>query len=145
MSQLSSPGRAEFHCGCKEHLYWMANSRLSDDVEGLMSNKLFNPAVFKSAVIQVVLAISLAVTAALPYWGTALATYPPAGVDEFDSAATVTIDLTVSIGQVLKVSGAGPTRVERGAPYNPGDSRLAIDTEIVALELHGLSALGPVT
>ena len=73
-------------------------------------------------------------------WG-----YPSAGADEFDSAATVTIDLAVSGGPVLKVTVAGPTRIQRGDPVNPGDGRLEIDTEIVSLELHGISPIGPVT
>ncbi|HLE52274.1 MAG TPA: hypothetical protein VI755_09435, partial [Anaerolineales bacterium] len=85
-----------------------------------------------------------AITIALLTWKTAWA-YPSAGVDEFDSSATVTIDLAVSGGPVLKVTVAGPTRIQRGDPVDPGDGRLEIDTEIVSLELHGISPIGPVT
>jgi len=82
--------------------------------------------------------------ATMLFWQPAAA-YPSAGSDEFDSSATITIDLTMSGGPVLEATVIGPTTVRRDAPYDPGDGHVTIDTEIVALELHGITPLGPIT
>jgi hypothetical protein len=73
------------------------------------------------------------------------AAYPPAGTDEFDSAATITIDFSFSGGPVMTETVTGPTRIERGTPFNPGDGRWRIETEIVSMELRGTTAFGPIT
>ncbi len=82
--------------------------------------------------------------AAMLFWQP-VAAYPSAGSDEFDSSATITIDLTMSGGPVLQATVVGPTTVRRDAPHDPGDGHMTIDTEIVALELHGVTPLGPIT
>ena len=80
---------------------------------------------------------------------TAIMSSPPAtaylgaGEDAFDSAVIVEIDLRFSGGPKMTVTGVGPTRIERGAPRDPGDGRDVIDTEIVAMELRGVTPLGP--
>ena len=71
--------------------------------------------------------------------------FPPAGIDEFDSSAIITIDLTSSGGPETTVTIVGPTRIDRSDPFNPGDGRNIIETEILSLELRGNSALGPIT
>ncbi len=71
--------------------------------------------------------------------------YPGSGIDAFESAASVTIDLSLSGGPVMKVDLAGPTMIQRGDPFDPGDGRMTIDTEIVSLALSGVSPIGPIT
>lgn len=80
---------------------------------------------------------------AMSLWQPAAA-YPSAGTDAFDSSALITLDLSLIGGPTLTVTVAGPTIVERSKPYNPGDGRMTIDTEIVSLHLTGMTALGPV-
>jgi hypothetical protein len=71
------------------------------------------------------------------------AAYPPAGTDEFDSAATITIDF--GGGLVMTETVTGPTRIERGDPFDPDGGHIRIDTEIVSMELRGQTAFGPIT
>jgi hypothetical protein len=71
------------------------------------------------------------------------AAYPPAGTDEFDSAATITIDF--GGGLVMTETVTGPTTIERGEPFDPGDHRIRIETEIVSMDLRGHTAFGPIT
>lgn len=61
--------------------------------------------------------------------------YPPAGVDVFDSGAQVEVDL--GIMGIDRVLVNGPTTVQRGTPYDPGDGRMTIDTEILSMDLTG--------
>jgi len=72
------------------------------------------------------------------------AQFPPAGIDAFDSAAQVTIELD-SPRVVIEATLVGPTRIRRGSPFDPGDGLFEIDTEIVALELRVATEVGPVT
>ena len=83
--------------------------------------------------------------AALLAAGVVFAQFPPAGVDEFDSSAIITIDLTSSGGPETTVTIVGPARINRSDPFDPGDGREIIETEILSLELRGNSALGPIT
>ena len=73
------------------------------------------------------------------------AEFPPAGIDEFDSSAIITIDLTSSGGPETTVTLVGPTRIDRSDAFDPGDGRRIIETDIPSMELRGNSALGPVT
>jgi len=73
------------------------------------------------------------------------AAYQPAGMDEFDSSARVTIDLRASGGPELSVTADGRTRIERGDPQDdPGDGRAVIDTEIVSMALRSVTPLGEI-
>jgi hypothetical protein len=69
--------------------------------------------------------------------------YPPAGPDTFDSGATVVIDLPALGINDMNVVVTGPTTIMRGDPILGGDNRYRIDTEMVALELQGISCIGP--
>lgn len=76
--------------------------------------------------------------------------YPDEGCDVFSSGAAVKLDLS-PIGQgVQRATLNGPTQVARYQnPLDPydgdSDGRRDFDTEIVHLNLSGLSALGPIT
>ncbi len=67
--------------------------------------------------------------------------FPPAGIDEFDSSAIIALDLTSSGGPETTVTIVGPTRIDRSDPFDSGDGRDVIETEILSLELRGESAL----
>lgn len=69
--------------------------------------------------------------------------YPPAGPDTFDSWATVIIDLPALGITGMNVMVMGPTTINRGDPILLGDGRYRIETEMVQLDLHGISCLGP--
>ena len=71
--------------------------------------------------------------------------FPPAGIDEFDSSAIITIDLTSSGGPEITLTLVGPARIDRSDPFDPGDGRDVIETEILSMDLRGTSALGPIT
>ena len=79
---------------------------------------------------------------ALIAFGPALAQFPPAGIDEFESSAIITVDLTSSGGPEMTLTVIGPTRIDRSDPVDAGDGRNVIETEILSLELRGESALG---
>jgi hypothetical protein len=69
--------------------------------------------------------------------------YPPAGLDAFDSWADVVLDIPdLGLNQTIRVSG--PTTVRRGVPHTVG-GLVEIETEIISLDLVGVSGLGPVT
>ncbi|MCP4656115.1 MAG: hypothetical protein GY856_11935 [bacterium] len=75
-----------------------------------------------------------------------VAAYPSAGFDRFDSSATVTIDLTLSGGPIMaNIEVAGRVEIQRSDPYDPGDGRITIDTEITKFQLRGMTDLGPIT
>jgi hypothetical protein len=71
--------------------------------------------------------------------------YPPAGSDYMPST-TATIELEI-IGMFTEtVTVNGPTSVGRSSPYDPGDGRIKIDTEIAPMSLTGTSShIGPIT
>ena len=75
----------------------------------------------------------------------AAATYPPAGLDEFPSAAGLEADLSVIGGPVVSATVKGPTRIRRGDPMQQSDGRNVIDTEIVSLDLTGGTTSFPIT
>jgi len=70
--------------------------------------------------------------------------YPPAGFDYLDPT-TATIGLEI-IGMFNEtITAVGPTNVSRSNPYDPGDGRIKIDTEIVSMNLAGTSVnIGPI-
>ena len=71
---------------------------------------------------------------------------PDEGEDEFPvSAAQLGIDLTLDGIPDTEIAAEGPFLVHRSAPQPGSDGRRVIQTEIVAMELTGSSALGPVT
>ena len=70
------------------------------------------------------------------------AEYPGAGRDEFKSAAAVEFQLTA--GPTFSLTVVGPTRIERSDPFDPGDGRLMVITEMVAMDLRGSSPLGAI-
>ncbi len=67
--------------------------------------------------------------------------YPAAGSDEFQTGATVGISAQPNCASPTSVIAIGPTKVKRGDPYNPGDGKITIDTEIVSLQLTGTSGI----
>jgi hypothetical protein len=74
----------------------------------------------------------------------ALCVYPPAGTDTMNSTATIELEITGMFTETI--TAKGPTTVARGTPYDPGDGRMKIDTEIISMNLVGTSAyIGPVT
>ena len=88
--------------------------------------------------------VLMVILAGLQFWQPVMA-YLPAGYDEFDSSATIRIDLSMSGGPVVPATVVGTTMVKRSTPYDPGDGHMTIDTEILSFSLDGLSALGPIT
>lgn len=69
--------------------------------------------------------------------------YPPAGDDTFPSGAGLLVQIAGQAPTLLTVNG--PTVVRRGEPYdNDGDGLQTIDTEILAMNLTGMTSLGPV-
>jgi hypothetical protein len=93
------------------------------------------------------LATLVSIAAAIALWPRCgQAQYPHVGFDEFDSAATIRIELDPMYGGYdFEVTAAGPTRVQRSDPYDPGDGRVMIETEIIQMELTGPSPIGPVS
>ena len=85
----------------------------------------------------------LAMTTALS--PSALANFPPAGVDEFKSAAVLEVDLTTIGGPILSITVVGPTRITRSDPFDPGDGKQMIATEIVSMVLNGGAPDFPIT
>jgi hypothetical protein len=71
--------------------------------------------------------------------------YPPAGSDYMEHT-TATIELEI-IGMFIEpITAKGPTTVSRSNPYDPGDGRIKIDTEIISMNLVGTSNyIGPIT
>jgi hypothetical protein len=64
--------------------------------------------------------------------------YPPAGSDYLSSTtATIEVEITGMFNETI--TAKGPTNVTRGTPYNPGNGRMKIDTEIVSMRLTGYS------
>jgi len=71
--------------------------------------------------------------------------YPPAGSDTMPST-TATIELEITGMFTENITAKGPTTVSRSNPYDPGDGRIKIDTEIVSMNLVGSSYyIGPIT
>ncbi len=68
--------------------------------------------------------------------------YPPGGVDEFPSGALLTLDVPGS--GPAHVTLNGPSRVQRSDPQDTdGDGRMEIETELLSMNLSGMSPLGP--
>jgi hypothetical protein len=58
--------------------------------------------------------------------------------------ATLELEMTGMFNETISVNG--PTTVARGTPYDPGDGRITIATEIVSMNLVGFSDhIGPIT
>jgi len=71
--------------------------------------------------------------------------YPCAGSDYMEHT-TATIELEISGMFTETITVNGPTFVSRSDPYNPGDGRIKIDTEIISMNLVGTSNyIGPIT
>jgi hypothetical protein len=67
--------------------------------------------------------------------------YPPGGLDEFPAGALLSLELP-GAGQV-HVTLNGPARVQRSDPHDSdGDGRMEIETELLAMNLDGISPLG---
>ena len=75
----------------------------------------------------------------------AAATYPPAGLDEFPSAAGLEADLSAIGGPVVSATVKGPTKIRRSDSMKQSDGRNVIDTEIVSLDLTGGTTSFPIT
>ena len=69
--------------------------------------------------------------------------YPPAGRDAFDSAAIVRVALPALSFPETDFTAVGPARIRRWDPYDPGDGRIKIDTEIEHMVLSSDTPLGP--
>jgi hypothetical protein len=60
------------------------------------------------------------------------------------TTATIGLEITGLFNEIMTANG--PTTVARSLPYDPGDGRIKIDTEIVSMNLVGNSAyIGPIT
>ena len=69
--------------------------------------------------------------------------FPPGGVDEFPAGVLLTLEMPS--GGMSHITLNGPARMLRGDPHDSnGDGRMEIDTELVAMDLSGLSPLGAV-
>ncbi len=69
-------------------------------------------------------------------------TFPPGGVDDFPSGALLTLDIPGA--GIAHVTLNGPTQVERGDPHDSnGDGRMEIDTELLSMDLRGVTPMGP--
>lgn len=70
--------------------------------------------------------------------------YPSAGLDHLDpTVASVELEITGLFTETMIVRGS--TIVNRSDPYNPGDGRIVINTEIIFMDLKGNSDyIGPV-
>ena len=99
---------------------------------------------FRSRLLTRASGLLLAIAAAIFLIPGTAEAYPPSGRDEFKSSAAVTIDLSIIGGPVLTLTLVGPARVERSEAVDPGDGRLIVYTEIVAMDLRGDSPVGPV-
>jgi hypothetical protein len=73
--------------------------------------------------------------------------YPPAGSDYMErTTATIELQIYGPSGFYETIVAKGPTNVSRSDPYDPGDGRIKIDTEIVSMNLVGASSyIGPIT
>jgi len=71
--------------------------------------------------------------------------YPPAGSDTMPSTtATIEVEITGMFNETI--TAKGPTTVSRSNPYDPGNGRIKIDTEIISMNLVGTSHnIGPIT
>lgn len=65
--------------------------------------------------------------------------YPPAGYDCMSTTATIEIEIIGMFTETIHTT-LGPTTVSRSNPYDPGDGRMKIDTEIVSMSLCGASS-----
>lgn len=64
--------------------------------------------------------------------------FPPAGPDTFQTDAVVTVQIpALNLTDVVALSG--PTVISRGTPFDPGDGRREVPTEMVSLDLTGAS------
>jgi PKD repeat protein len=68
--------------------------------------------------------------------------YAPAGTDGFDTTAELQIDVP-SLGEPLTLRLSGPATFAHGPPIDQG-GLVTIQTELLSLELTGVSCLGPV-
>ena len=68
---------------------------------------------------------------------------PPAGSDVFDSAVVVRVAVPSLSFPETPFTAVGPARIRRGAPYDPGDGRIKIDTQIEQWVVSGETPLGP--
>ena len=68
--------------------------------------------------------------------------FSPAGRDAFDGVAVVRLAVPSINLPTTSFTLAGPTRVRRGDPYNFGDGRIRVDTEIEHMALSGVTPLG---
>jgi hypothetical protein len=73
--------------------------------------------------------------------------YVPAGSDYLDpTIARIELQIFGAFAFNETITMVGPTNVSRGTPYDPGDGRIKIDTEIVSMTLTGMSVhLGWIT
>lgn len=62
--------------------------------------------------------------------------YPPAGSDYMDpTTISMEIEATGTFNETIRATG--PTNISRSTPYDPGDHRIEVDTEIVSMNLTG--------
>lgn len=67
--------------------------------------------------------------------------FPPGGIDEFPSGVLLTLDVPGSGPAYVTLNG--PSRVQRGDPHDTdGDGRMEIETELLSMDLSGISPLG---
>ena len=86
------------------------------------------------ALFVCILTIAIAVTALA---------YPPAGTDNLQVSGQGQLTI-YNPGYAFLFTANGPTVVQRGTPYDPGDGRLQINTEIISMGLTGMVGPGPI-
>lgn len=69
--------------------------------------------------------------------------YPPAGWHKFDSVALLRVSVPAFGLDNVPLTAVGPTHIRLGDPYDPGDGRIKINTEIETMVLSGPTPLGP--
>jgi hypothetical protein len=68
--------------------------------------------------------------------------FPPGGVDDFPSGAL--LNLEVPGAGLVHVTLNGPSQVQRSDPHDTdGDGRMEIETELLSMDLSGMSPNGP--
>lgn len=77
-----------------------------------------------------------------PCVGVSTCQFPPAGTDGFESTGQVVVEIPDLLGPVA-ISLSGPVVVRRSAPIDIGGV-FRIDTELMSMNLSGLSCIGPV-
>jgi hypothetical protein len=107
------------------------------------NNMAHNIRISKKACFWLLVCVVVVAVSSVPY----AFCFPPAGSDYLPSTtANIQLQILGPSGFTETIVANGPTNITRGTPYNPGNGRMKIDTEIVLMTLTGTSAhIGPIT